>query len=202
MGAVPVLSEFTPGLKSPLEKQTESALGKTTPVSMESIDLDQGKAIPEAQSLHLPVRSPTIACSMAVRTSTLRIETRGNTDVRDLTSELQALVEESRLRQGSLLLFVSGSTAGVTTVEYEPGLVRDLEEAFERLAPRDRPYHHHERWGDDNGHSHVRASVLGPSLSVPFSEGRLLLGPWQQIVLIDFDTRGRTREVVVQLQGE
>jgi secondary thiamine-phosphate synthase enzyme len=97
---------------------------------------------------------------------------------------------------------VSGSTAGLTTIEYEPGLVQDLPAAFERIAPRSARYRHHERWGDDNGHSHVRASLLGPSLVVPVEGGRLLLGTWQQIVLVDFDTRARRRDVVVQLWGQ
>lgn len=139
---------------------------------------------------------------MAVRTRTLRVETRGNTDIRDLTADVQNAVAESGLRAGSAVVFVAGSTVGVTTVEYEPGLVRDLQEAFERLAPGRARYHHRETAGDDNGHSHVRASLLGPSLVVPFAEGRLLLGTWQQIVLADFDTRGRTRDVLVQIHGE
>jgi secondary thiamine-phosphate synthase enzyme len=100
-----------------------------------------------------------------------------------------------------VLVFVPGATAALTTVEFEPGLVRDLPELFERIAPRDRPYHHDETWHDGNGHSHVRASLLGPSLTVPVQGGKLLLGTWQQIVLVDFDNRPHRRELVVQLSG-
>ena len=139
---------------------------------------------------------------MEIVTDRLHASTRGNDHVVDLTSQVQALVDRHRLRHGQVLAFVSGSTAGLTTIEYEPGLVQDLPAAFERLAPRSARYRHHERWGDDNGHSHVRASLLGPSLVVPVEEGRLLLGTWQQIVLVDFDTRARQRDVVVQLWGE
>jgi len=139
---------------------------------------------------------------MEIVTDRLHASTRGNDDVVDLTSQVQALVDRHRLRHGQVLAFVSGSTAGLTTIEYEPGLVQDLPAAFERLAPRSARYRHHERWGDDNGHSHVRASLLGPSLVVPVEKGRLLLGTWQQIVLVDFDTRARQRDVVVQLWGE
>lgn len=139
---------------------------------------------------------------MAVQTRTIAIETRGHTDILDVTPQVQQAVADAGLREGTATVFVTGSTAGVTTVEFEPGLVADLQELFERLAPEGRPYRHHERWGDDNGHSHVRASLLGPSLTVPFAEGKLLLGQWQQIVLLDFDTRGRRRELVVQIIGE
>ena len=139
---------------------------------------------------------------MELVTDRVHVSTRGNDDVVDLTSQVQALVDRHRLRHGQVLAFVSGSTAGLTTIEYEPGLVQDLPAAFERIAPRSARYRHHERWGDDNGHSHVRASLLGPSLVVPVEGGRLLLGTWQQIVLVDFDTRARRRDVVVQLWGQ
>jgi secondary thiamine-phosphate synthase enzyme len=101
-----------------------------------------------------------------------------------------------------VVLFVIGSTAGLTTIEYEPGAIADLGRAFEKLAPKGGEYEHHMRWGDDNGHSHVRAALLGPSLAVPFRDGRLTVGTWQQIVLVDFDTRPRQREVVAQVIGE
>jgi secondary thiamine-phosphate synthase enzyme len=135
-------------------------------------------------------------------TDGVAVSTRGDDDILDLTEEVQALVRKHRLREGHALVFVSGSTAGLTTVEFEPGLVKDLPAAFERLAPRAARYHHEEAWHDGNGHSHVRASLLGPSLIVPVRDGELLLGTWQQIVLIDFDNRPRRREVVVQLSGE
>jgi secondary thiamine-phosphate synthase enzyme len=139
---------------------------------------------------------------MALVTDTVAVSTRGESHMLDLTPRVQELVRRHRFREGQALLFVSGSTAGLTTVEFEPGLQKDLPAALERLAPRGIRYEHEETWHDDNGHAHVRASILGPSLAVPFREGRLLLGTWQQIVLVDFDTRPRQREVVVQLAGE
>lgn len=128
--------------------------------------------------------------------------TRGHGDVVDLTPQVSRVVSESRVGNGIAAVFAIGSTAGITTIEYEPGLVADLQEAFERLAKEGISYHHDLRWGDGNGHSHVRASLLGPSLTVPIEAGRLGLGTWQQIVLVDFDTRPRQREVLVQVMGE
>jgi secondary thiamine-phosphate synthase enzyme len=135
-------------------------------------------------------------------TDRIRVETRGNDDILDVTGQVQALVTRHGLRSGQALVFVTGSTAGVTTIEYEPGLLQDLPAAFERLAPRGARYRHEEAWHDGNGHSHVRASLLGPSLLVPVADGRLLLGTWQQIVVVDFDNRPRRRDIVVQLSGE
>jgi secondary thiamine-phosphate synthase enzyme len=137
-----------------------------------------------------------------IRTIDFVLETAGHCDVHDITSKLGAELGNSRMVQGQILIFVPGSTAGVTTVEFEPGLVRDLNEFFEGLIPEGRDYHHHATWGDDNGSSHVRAALIGPSLIVPFTGGRLLLGTWQQVVVVDFDTRPRRRTVVVQLTGE
>jgi secondary thiamine-phosphate synthase enzyme len=134
-------------------------------------------------------------------TDSISVSTRGDAEVIDLTEGVRGKVDEHRLAEGQVLIFVSGSTAAVTTVEHEPGLVQDLPEFFERIAPRHHRYHHEERWHDGNGHSHVRASLLGPSLLVPVSAGRPLLGTWQQIVLIDFDNKPRQREIVVQLSG-
>jgi secondary thiamine-phosphate synthase enzyme len=139
---------------------------------------------------------------MALVTDTLAVSTRGDSQMLDLTAQVQELVRRHRFREGQALVFLPGSTAGLTTVEFEPGLQRDLPAALERLAPRGIRYEHEQTWHDDNGHSHVRASLLGPSLAVPFQGGRLLLGTWQQVVLIDFDTRPREREVVVQISGE
>ena len=139
---------------------------------------------------------------MSVVTDTVVVSTKGDAEILDLTAQVQAVVARHRFHHGQALVFVSGSTAGLTTLEYEPGLLQDLPAAFERIAPRGIPYAHEATWHDGNGHSHVRASLLGPSLTVPFQEGRLLLGDWQQIVLIDFDNRPRQREVVVQLSGE
>jgi secondary thiamine-phosphate synthase enzyme len=139
---------------------------------------------------------------LALLTAHVSVATRGDSEMVDVTERVQALVAEHGFREGQALVFVVGSTAAVTTVEFEPGLRQDVPAALERLAPRDAPYAHEQTWHDDNGHSHVRASLLGPSLAVPFTEGRLLLGTWQQVVLIDFDTRPRRRELVVQLSGE
>ncbi len=138
---------------------------------------------------------------LSLLTDSIAIPTRGNSQMVDLTASLQRLVDRHRYREGQALAFVVGSTAALTTVEFEPGLRQDLPAALERVAPRELPYAHERTWHDDNGHSHVRASLLGPSLVVPFRDGRLLLGTWQQVVLLDFDTRPRQREVIVQLSG-
>ncbi len=133
-------------------------------------------------------------------TSRHRVSTRGQGDVNDLTEAVAAAVRQAGARDGLATIFVVGSTAAITTMEFEPGAVADLAEVFEGMAPRDGDYRHHLTWGDDNGSSHARASLVGPSLSVPFEDGRLLLGTWQQIVLLEFDTRGRSREVVIQVR--
>jgi len=139
---------------------------------------------------------------MPVVTRTLKISTQGESDVRDLTDAVADAVRASGVRDGTVTVFVPGSTAGVTTIEYEDGVVRDLCDAIDRVAPRNIAYAHDARWGDMNGYSHVRASLLGPSLVVPFRGGGLLLGRWQQIVFIDFDNRPRKREIVLQITGE
>ena len=138
---------------------------------------------------------------MAVQAVRCSVTTRGNGEVLDVTGEVAEAVRGSGIANGIATVFVTGSTAALTTLEFEPGLVHDLNAAFERLYPREMEYRHHERWGDDNGHSHVRASMLGPSLVVPVSGGELALGRWQQIVLVDFDTRPRAREFLVQVMG-
>jgi secondary thiamine-phosphate synthase enzyme len=138
---------------------------------------------------------------MKVKTSTLKETTQGFCDIIDITAKVTAQVRDAEIRDGLLTLFVSGSTAALTTIEHEPGLVQDLKEFVERLIPSDRRYHHDDRWGDDNGFSHLRASLFGPSLQIPIEHGRLILGTWQQIILLDFDNRPRTREIVVQLIG-
>jgi secondary thiamine-phosphate synthase enzyme len=134
-------------------------------------------------------------------TERLSVSTRGDCHIVDLTAQVTEKVEEHGLRDGHVLVFVPGSTGAVTTVEYEPGLLRDLPEFFERIVPRGHRYHHEETWHDGNGHAHVRASLLGPSLTVPVAGGKMLLGTWQQIVFVDFDNRPRRREIVVQLNG-
>jgi secondary thiamine-phosphate synthase enzyme len=129
------------------------------------------------------------------------VETSGQGDVQDLTATIVRSLQASSLKSGLATIAVIGSTAGITTIEFEPGAVQDLNRVWEQLAPRHGDYEHHRRWGDDNGSSHVRAAMLGPSVSIPFEGGRLLVGTWQQVVLVEFDTRARSREVVVQLIG-
>jgi secondary thiamine-phosphate synthase enzyme len=123
-------------------------------------------------------------------------------DVQDVTQQVAQAVQESDLRSGVVTLFCPGATGGLTTIEYESGVITDLEQVMENIAPVEHDYRHHLRWGDDNGSSHVRAALMGPSLSVPFVDGSLTLGTWQQIVFINFDTRPRSRRLVMQLMGE
>jgi secondary thiamine-phosphate synthase enzyme len=135
--------------------------------------------------------------------SRFEVSTRGNAHVVDISGQVNQVVADSGIREGILVVFAVGSTAGITTTEAEPGLLNhDLKAFFERIAPEGLYYKHEETWHDDNGHAHVRASALGPSLTVPLVDGRLTLGTWQQIVLIDFDTRARRRDVVVQIVGQ
>lgn len=138
-----------------------------------------------------------------VKTETLEVPTKGHCDIVDITPEVQQAVAKSGLSNGTVTVFNVGSTAGITTIEYEPGLVNhDINAAFEKIAPQNGRYEHEETWHDDNGHAHVRATMLGPSLVVPFCEQQLTLGTWQQIVLVDFDTRRRTRKIICQMMGE
>ncbi len=135
-------------------------------------------------------------------TRRIQVNTRGECDIQDITPQVAQQLRDSGARDGTVTVFVAGSTAGITTIEHEPGLVADFRRAWERLVPRDERYEHDGRWGDGNGFSHVRASLLGASLVLPFEGGRLCLGTWQQIVLVDFDNRPRRREIVVQVAGE
>jgi len=137
-----------------------------------------------------------------VVTSKFYIKTRGRNDIQDITDKVQSILSESGIKEGNILCFVAGSTASLTTIEYEPGLLKDLPEALELIAPMNKIYHHDDTWHDGNGYAHVRASLIGPSLTIPFSKGKLLLGTWQQIILIDFDNRSRERAVIVQIIGE
>jgi secondary thiamine-phosphate synthase enzyme len=139
---------------------------------------------------------------MTVVTDKITLSTRGHTDIIDITADAQGLVRKHGLSEGTLTLFVPGSTGGLSTVEYEPGLLRDLPEVFEELAPANRRYHHDDTWQDGNGHAHVRATLIGPSLVVPFTGGELTLGTWQQIIFIDFDNKNRRRQIIAQLMGE
>jgi secondary thiamine-phosphate synthase enzyme len=137
-----------------------------------------------------------------VRTDTHEISTAGQGDARDVTSVVARVVAESGARSGIATTFVAGSTAGLTTLEFEPGVAHDIDAALGVIAPRHGDYRHHLRWGDDNGSSHVRAAVIGPSVVVPFEDGKLMLGTWQQIVLLEFDTEARRRRIVIQIIGE
>jgi secondary thiamine-phosphate synthase enzyme len=137
-----------------------------------------------------------------VITRELSLHTQGNCDVQDITPQVQGAVRDSGLQAGIATVFCPGSTGGLTTIEYESGVVADLRQVLDEIVPPDRDYRHHLRWGDDNGHSHVRAALIGPSLTVPFVEGRLALGTWQQIVFLDLDTRPRSRRLVLQILGE
>lgn len=137
-----------------------------------------------------------------VHTAQITARTRGEGDMLDVGVALEHHLRESGIVRGILLVHVIGSTAAMTTVEAEPGLEQDLQTCLERLAPRDAPYAHEERWGDDNGHSHVRAAIVGPSVAIPVVSGRLVLGQWQQVVLLEFDTQARDRVMIVQIVGE
>ena len=137
-----------------------------------------------------------------IHTKKLSEKTSGFCDIIDITAKIRAQLEKEKIDRGQITVFVPGSTAALTTMEYEPGLVQDLKELVEKFIPSDRRYHHDDRWGDDNGFSHLRASLFGPSVTIPIEKGSLLLGTWQQVVLMDFDNRPRTREIIVQVIGE
>jgi secondary thiamine-phosphate synthase enzyme len=130
------------------------------------------------------------------------LNTNANPDLVDITGKIAGILEASGMKKGNLTVFVVGSTAAITAFEYEPGLIKDMQELYEKLIPANKHYHHDEAWGDANGFSHLRAALQGPSLTVPFDKGKLLLGSWQQIVLAEFDHRPRKRQVVIQLIGE
>ena len=137
-----------------------------------------------------------------VATHRTSVQTRGQSDAHDITDRVVKAVREAQIANGIVTVFVVGSTAAITTIEFEPGAIADLNRMFESIAPRDGEYRHHLRWGDDNGSSHVRAALLGPSLTVPVVAGLLTLGEWQQIMVLEFDTRARRRELVIQVVGD
>ena len=139
---------------------------------------------------------------MPVKTASISLDTHGNSDVHDITRELVRLVEHSGLGSGTLTVFCQSSTSALTTIEFEPGAVADLKRMFEELVPSNRDYAHNATWDDGNGQSHMRASLLGPALTIPFVEKTLTLGTWQQVIHVDFDIRPRKRELVVQMMGE
>ena len=137
-----------------------------------------------------------------VITQELNLHSEADCDVQDVTPQVEQAVRDAGLQAGTVTIFCPGSTGGLTTIEYESGVITDLQQVMEEIAPRDRDYRHHLRWRDDNGSAHIRAALLGPSLTVPFVEGRLTLGTWQQIVFINFDTQPRSRKLVLQMMGE
>ncbi len=137
-----------------------------------------------------------------VKSASITLGTRGNADVHDITEQIATAVKASGLKNGIVTIFCPSSTSGLTTIEYESGCVSDLKRLFEEIVPSDREYAHNARWGDGNGHSHIRAALLGASFTVPFSNAEMMLGTWQQIIHVDFDMRPRQRELVVQMIGE
>jgi secondary thiamine-phosphate synthase enzyme len=139
---------------------------------------------------------------MTVISNEFPVQTRGHTDILDITRQVEVCLADSGLQDGVLVVFSPSSTSSVTTIEYEPGCLSDLQRLFDEIAPSQRPYAHDARWGDGNGFSHIRAALLGPSLSIPFRAGKLILGTWQQIIFVDFDNRSRRREIIVQMVGE
>jgi secondary thiamine-phosphate synthase enzyme len=137
-----------------------------------------------------------------VVTESISLQTQGNSDIVDITALVSQKLAGANVNSGTVTIFVSGSTAGLTTIEFEPGVLSDFTNMWQRIIPRDIKYEHDRAWGDGNGHSHVRASTLGPSLVVPFNDKKLLLGTWQQIILQDFDNRPRSRNIVLQIMGD
>jgi secondary thiamine-phosphate synthase enzyme len=139
---------------------------------------------------------------MTVITKNLQVKSKSENDIIDITDQISKIVKESKVENGAVIVFVVGSTAAITTIEYEPGLQKDFPEMLSRLAPKEGEYAHDNTWHDGNGHSHVRASLIGPSLTIPIIEGRLTHGTWQQIVLVEMDTRPRERKIIIQVLGE
>lgn len=139
---------------------------------------------------------------ISLQTKKFTERTAGHCDIIDITAKIHEAIEKEQIQHGLITAFVSGSTAALTTIEYESGLIQDLKESVERLIPSDRRYHHDNRWGDDNGFSHLRAALFGPSIALPVQNGKVCLGTWQQVILLDFDNRPRTREIILQLIGE
>ncbi len=136
-----------------------------------------------------------------VETQFFSVNSKGNNDMIDITDEVRTIISSSDFTEGSVLIFVGGATAGITTIEYEPGLLKDYPAFFEKIIPSSAQYHHNDTWHDGNGHAHVRAALQGASFTVPFRDKNLLLGTWQQIILVDFDNRSRKRKIIVQLTG-
>ena len=139
---------------------------------------------------------------MTIKTNSISLSTRGDMDIHDITDQTADVLSKSGLKNGTVTIFCASSTSALTTIEYESGAVSDLKRHFDEIVPQNREYAHNARWHDGNGHSHIRAALLGPSLTIPFVDGQLTLGTWQQIIYVDFDNKPRKRELVVQLMGE
>ncbi|MFA5114546.1 MAG: secondary thiamine-phosphate synthase enzyme YjbQ [Candidatus Omnitrophota bacterium] len=139
---------------------------------------------------------------MKIINEKISLNTKGNPDLLDITADIKRILDSTNLKRGSVTVFAVGSTAAITTFEYEPGLLQDMQDIYEKLVPRRKGYYHDDTWGDANGFSHLRAALQGPSLTIPFDEGKLLLGTWQQVVLAEFDNRPRKRQVLIQIIGE
>lgn len=137
-----------------------------------------------------------------IETFTFKVKTKGRTDVINITDKIAEVINKSGINRGLISVFVKGSTASISTIEYEPNLIKDIKQILEKIAPEKEEYEHHKTWGDDNGSAHIRACLMKPSITIPFENGRLLLGNWQQIILLDFDTRPREREIIVNVIGE
>ena len=140
--------------------------------------------------------------NMKVVSDTIKLQTKGEGDMIDMTSQLSNIVKDSKIKNGTVTIFVSGSTAAVTTIEYESGLIHDFPEMLSRIVPKDLEYEHDNTWHDGNGHSHVRSSLIGPNITIPIIHGKLTLGTWQQVVLLEMDTRSRNRTVILQIMGQ
>jgi len=139
---------------------------------------------------------------MSVGDKRFNVETKSELYIKNITEKVKKIVQKSDIKEGTVTLFVAGSTAAITTIEYESGLIHDISEALDRLFPKDIHYKHHEKWHDGNGHSHIRASFVGQSFTAPITNGKLELGTWQQIILCDMDVKARSREVIVKMMGE
>jgi len=139
---------------------------------------------------------------MSTFSDEIHIRTNGEVDIIDITSQIQSIVDKSKIKNGIVCIFVPGSTGSITTIEYEPGLKKDFPRVLQKIAPKEEHYDHHETWHDDNGHSHVRASLMGPSLSIPITDRKIIHGTWQQIVFVELDTSPRNRNIIVQIVGE
>jgi len=137
-----------------------------------------------------------------VETKKLQLDTAGNGDIKDITSAVSDLLSDSRISNGAITIFCPSATSALTTIEFEDGCVQDLQRLFDEIVPQEKHYAHNARWGDGNGHSHVRAALLGPSLTIPFVDRQLTLGTWQQIIFVDFDNRARNRELIIQVMGD